>query len=151
MVGGPGRRKRRRPPAQAAGKASVSSNPVRCVLSRGRAGKAYIHPQTGVGVLLGMYLRQPVEAARRSVLGVRDKDPHPLPSRSYATVDLLHQPLAVLNGAYHDSLRMIPAKLRGTLERDQVHLVDAHYECAGAGPVLVRSGKRAAYGLDLLL
>src|SRR5215203_3012194 len=109
MVGGPGPRKRRRPPAQAAGKASVSSNPVRCVLSRGRAGKAYIHPQTGIGVLLGMYFRQPVEAASCSVFGVRDKDPHPLPPRGYGAVDLLHQRLTVMNGAYHDRLRMIPA------------------------------------------
>ena len=67
------------------------------------------------GVLLSVYLGQPVEPARRSIFGVRDKDLHPHSPGPYGAVDLLQLRISAPKRAYHDGLRVLLAQLPGAL------------------------------------
>src|SRR5829696_7119754 len=66
-----------------------ASNPVGGVPRRHGPRQAHVHPQPRVSVLLSVDLRETIEPARRGVLGVRDKDLHPLPLGGYDVVDRL--------------------------------------------------------------
>src|SRR3712207_6819064 len=122
-------------PAPAAGRVSgpSGSNCVKSVVRRGRAWQADVHPETLVGVLLGMNLGEPVEPACRSVVGVRDQDLYPIPPGGYRAIDLLQQRFAPLEGAYHHGLRVCPAELPRL--GDEVHLVEAQDGLRGTNPV----------------